>query len=99
MTTAEQPAPPVGGHTAQRIEVEHLNIYYGDFKAVDDVTMSIPPNRVTALIGSSGCGKSTFLRSLNRMHELISGAQLAGEVLLDGADLYDSGRRITDARR
>jgi phosphate transport system ATP-binding protein len=57
------------------------------------------PGRVTALIGPSGCGKSTFLRILNRMHELIPGASLAGEVLLDGLDIYDSSRRLTDARR
>ena len=55
--------------------------------------------RVTALIGPSGCGKSTFLRILNRMHELIPSASLAGDVLLDGEDIYDPGRRLTEARR
>src|SRR5262249_43651380 len=55
--------------------------------------------QVTALIGPSGCGKSTFLRILNRMHELVPSATLAGEVLLDGADLYDPSRRLVDARR
>jgi phosphate transport system ATP-binding protein len=59
----------------------------------------MPGGAVTALIGSSGCGKSTFLRILNRMHELIPGAKLAGEVLLDGSDIYDPGRKLTDARR
>jgi phosphate transport system ATP-binding protein len=59
----------------------------------------MPPGQVTALIGPSGCGKSTFLRILNRMHELIPSASLAGEVLLDGQDLYDRNRRLTDARR
>ena len=54
---------------------------------------------VTAMIGPSGCGKSTVLRILNRMHELIPGASLAGEVLLSGADIYDRGRKVTDARR
>ncbi len=55
--------------------------------------------RVTALIGPSGCGKSTFLRILNRMHEMIPSASLAGDVLLDGDDIYDAGRRLTEARR
>src|SRR5262245_45275645 len=55
--------------------------------------------QITALIGPSGCGKSTFLRILNRMHELVTSAALAGEVLLDGVDVYDSSRRVTDARR
>ena len=73
---------------AKRIDAEKLNIYYGDFLAVRDVTVSIQPNKVTALIGSSGCGKSTFLRSLNRMHELIDGAHVEGKVLLDGTDIY-----------
>ncbi|MCB0829427.1 MAG: ATP-binding cassette domain-containing protein, partial [Solirubrobacterales bacterium] len=73
---------------AKRIDAENLNIYYGDFLAVKDVNVSIHPNKVTALIGSSGCGKSTFLRSLNRMHELIDGARVEGSVLLDGMDIY-----------
>ena len=59
----------------------------------------MPAGQVTALIGPSGCGKSTFLRILNRMHELIPSAALAGEVLLDGADIYEPGRKLTDARR
>jgi len=66
---------------------------------LDRVTLSMAAGRVTALIGPSGCGKSTFLRILNRMHELVPGAALAGEVLLDGADIYDASRRLTDARR
>src|SRR5262249_59067741 len=71
----------------------------GGHKAVDGVTVEMPGGRVTALIGPSGCGKSTFLRTLNRMHELVPSATLAGEVLLDGADLYDPSRRLVDARR
>ena len=61
---------------AKLIDVSDLNIYYGDFLAVEDVTMTIEPRAVTALIGPSGCGKSTFLRSLNRMHEVIPGARV-----------------------
>ena len=76
---------------ANRIVVEHLNIYYGDFLAVEDVNMVIEPRSVTALIGPSGCGKSTVLRTLNRMHEVIQGARAEGTVLLDGEDLYGPG--------
>ncbi|WP_369052077.1 MULTISPECIES: phosphate ABC transporter ATP-binding protein PstB [Kineococcus] len=74
---------------AKLIDVSDLNIYYGDFLAVESVTMTIEPRAVTALIGPSGCGKSTFLRSLNRMHEVIPGARVEGKVVMDGQDLYD----------
>ncbi|MGI8623461.1 MAG: ATP-binding cassette domain-containing protein, partial [Solirubrobacteraceae bacterium] len=69
---------------AKRIEVSDLDLYYGSFHAVSSVSMTIQPNKVTALIGSSGCGKSTFLRSLNRMHELVPGARVDGQVVIDG---------------
>ncbi|ACZ31967.1 phosphate ABC transporter, ATPase subunit [Xylanimonas cellulosilytica DSM 15894] len=75
---------------SQRIDVKDLNIYYGDFLAVEGVTMSIDPRSVTAFIGPSGCGKSTFLRSINRMHEVIPGAYVKGEILMEGVDLYGS---------
>ena len=73
---------------AKSIDVSDLNIYYGDFLAVEGVSMTIPAKSVTALIGPSGCGKSTFLRSLNRMHEVIPGARVSGKVVIDGQDLY-----------
>jgi phosphate transport system ATP-binding protein len=73
---------------AQRIDVKDLNIYYGDFLAVEGVTMTIEPRSVTAFIGPSGCGKSTFLRTLNRMHEVIPGASVHGSVEMEGVDLY-----------
>ena len=73
---------------AKRIAVSDLNIYYGDFRAVEDVTMDIEPRTVTAFIGPSGCGKSTYLRSLNRMHEVIAGAWTEGKVVIDGQDIY-----------
>jgi len=76
---------------SKRIEVNDLNVYYGKFKAVEDVTLKIEPRTVTAFIGPSGCGKSTFLRTLNRMHEVIPGAYVEGEVLIDGNDLYGPG--------
>jgi phosphate transport system ATP-binding protein len=73
---------------AQRIDVKDLNVYYGSFKAVEDVSMGIEPRTVTAFIGPSGCGKSTFLRTLNRMHEVIAGGRVEGTVALNGRDLY-----------
>jgi phosphate transport system ATP-binding protein len=76
---------------SKRIEVRDLNVYYGSFKAVEDVTLTIEPRSVTAFIGPSGCGKSTFLRTLNRMHEVIPGARVEGEVLVDGNNLYGKG--------
>jgi len=73
---------------AKRIDVSGLHVYYGDFMAVEDVSMTIEPRSVTAFIGSSGCGKSTFLRALNRMHEVTPGASADGKVLLDDLDIY-----------
>jgi len=75
----------------KRIEVNDLDVYYGNFKAVEGVTLNIEPRSVTAIIGPSGCGKSTFIRTLNRMHEVIPGARVEGEVLIDGNNLYDPG--------
>ena len=72
----------------QQIDVNHLNIYYGDFLAVEDVNINIAANKVTAFIGPSGCGKSTVLRTLDRMHEITPGAHCTGKVLLEGRDLY-----------
>ncbi|MBA4101724.1 MAG: phosphate ABC transporter ATP-binding protein, partial [Arthrobacter sp.] len=76
---------------SKRIDVKDLNVYYGDFLAVEDVTINIEAKSVTAFIGPSGCGKSTFLRTLNRMHEVLPGARVEGEVLLDGDNLYGPG--------
>ncbi|MGH3775634.1 MAG: phosphate ABC transporter ATP-binding protein PstB [Pseudonocardiaceae bacterium] len=84
---------------AKGIAVSNLDIYYGNFLAVQDVTMTIKPQAVTALIGPSGCGKSTFLRSLNRMHEVIPGARVEGTVDLDGQNLYGAGVDPVSVRR
>jgi phosphate transport system ATP-binding protein len=91
MTTTMRPPrvlPEAGPDRAVAIEVSQLNLYYGAFHAVKDVTMTIEANAVTALIGSSGCGKSTVLRSLNRMHEVVHGARAEGTVLVGGQDIY-----------
>ena len=91
--TVERERRRLAGRGAKTIEARDVNLFYGDFHAVEDVTMTIEPNKVTALIGSSGCGKTTFLRSLNRMHELTPGRRVEGEITLDGEDIYGTGRR------
>ncbi len=70
------------------MSVKDLSAYYGSFKAITDVSMEIQQHKVTAFMGSSGCGKSTFVRCLNRMHEVASGGKVEGEVLLQGEDIY-----------
>jgi phosphate transport system ATP-binding protein len=87
------------GPSAKTIEARGVNLYYGDFHAVEEVTMKIEPSKVTALIGSSGCGKTTFLRSLNRMHELTPRARVEGEITLDGEDVYGEGVDPVAVRR
>ena len=84
---------------SKSIDVTDLNVWYGDFLAVEGVSMHIEPRSVTAFIGPSGCGKSTFLRTLNRMHEVIPGARVGGQVLLDGDDLYGPGIDPVAVRR
>jgi phosphate transport system ATP-binding protein len=84
---------------AKSITVDDLDIYYGDFLAVEGVSMTVKARSVTAFIGPSGCGKSTFLRSLNRMHEVIPGARVEGKVMVDGQSLYDSAVDPVAVRR
>ena len=88
-----------GNSMSARVDVTDLNIYYGSFRAVADVTMTIEPRSVTALIGPSGCGKSTFLRTLNRLHEVIPGARITGDVRLGGQSLYGAGVDPASVRR
>jgi len=73
---------------AKRIDVSGMSAYYGGFRAIDEISLTVEPRTVTAFIGPSGCGKSTVLRTLNRMHEVIPGARVEGKVLLDDVDLY-----------
>ena len=85
--------------TNAKIEVEHLNLHYGTFQALKDVSMSFAEREITALIGPSGCGKSTLLRCLNRMNDLIPGARVDGAVRLDGRDLYSGGMHVEELRK
>jgi phosphate transport system ATP-binding protein len=75
---------------AKRVELAGVNCYYGDFHAVENVSLTIEPKSVTAFIGPSGCGKSTVLRSINRLHEVIPGARAEGKIMLDDEDIYAS---------
>jgi phosphate transport system ATP-binding protein len=78
---------------------QHLDFYYGDFKALHDVSLAFHQNQVTALIGPSGCGKSTYLRCLNRMNDLIPISRVEGKILLDGEDIYASSVDVVNLRR
>jgi len=81
------------------LEASGITAWFGDRQVLNNVSLVMPAGVITSLIGPSGCGKSTFLRILNRMHELVPSASLAGEVKLDGHDIYDPSRKITEARR
>ena len=92
---------PSNGETAlaSTFQVKNMSIWYGEKRAINDVTIDIASNAVTAIIGPSGCGKSTFLRALNRMHELTPRTRMEGTVLLNGEDLYSSAVDPTVVRR
>jgi phosphate transport system ATP-binding protein len=81
------------------LEGRNVSAWFGTHQVLDRVSLTMPAGIITSLIGPSGCGKSTFLRILNRMHELVPSASLAGEVLLDGQDIYDAERKLVDARK
>ena len=91
--TAPVPAGPAA------IDVRGLNFYYGAKRALEDITLAIQPNVVTAFIGPSGCGKSTLLRTLNRMNDIITGTRVEGQVLIDGEDIYSSQSDVVALRR
>jgi phosphate transport system ATP-binding protein len=84
---------------AKNVQMKNVEIYYGKFHAVEDVSLSVPPRAVTAFIGPSGCGKSSVLRTINRMHEVIPGARIEGRIELDGEDIYQPGVDPVEVRR
>lgn len=71
-----------------KFEIENLELYYSDFKAIKGINLSIPEKKITAFIGPSGCGKSTVLKTLNRMNDLVDGCKVSGKILFDGIDIY-----------
>jgi phosphate transport system ATP-binding protein len=82
-----------------KIDVESMSFYYGDKRALQDISVRIRPHVVTAFIGPSGCGKSTFLRTLNRMNDIIQGTRVEGTIRIDGADIYGHGVDVVQLRR
>jgi phosphate transport system ATP-binding protein len=84
---------------AKRIEASNVSSYYGNFKAIDNVSMTVEPKTITALIGPSGCGKSTFLRSINRMHEVLPNTRIEGRLTIDDQNIYDADVDVTAVRR
>ncbi|GAB6876700.1 hypothetical protein JCM13210_14270 [Thermaerobacter litoralis] len=87
-----------GGEPEAAMRVEHLNLYYGGFHALKDITLAIPARSITALIGPSGCGKSTFLRTLNRMNDMIQGVRIEGKVWLRDVDIYSGVLEVEELR-
>ena len=81
------------------IEIEKLSLWYGDKRALNEITMTIPKQRITAFIGPSGCGKSTLLRCLNRMNDLVDGVRIEGAVRIGGIDIHDAGLDVTELRK
>lgn len=75
-------------NTLPKFKVEGLNLYYGDFKALNNINMEIPQNKIVAFIGPSGCGKSTFLKTINRMNDLVEGCRVEGKIFMDDVDIY-----------
>jgi len=103
-----RPAPPAPAPSGRpggdpdlpvKIAVHDLDFYYGDFQALKKVTLDIRDRTITALIGPSGCGKTTFLRAINRMNDSIRGARAAGQILIDGRDIYEAGTDVVELRR
>lgn len=92
MSPIEQQAPT-------KVEVKNLDLFYGNKRALNSVSMKIPEKKVTAFIGPSGCGKSTLLRCFNRMNDLVDGCRIDGQILLDGQNIYDKGVDVAELRR
>ncbi len=105
-TQLSRPNPPSGAlqqgvdpnTLPAKISARHLDFYYGRSQALFDISIEIPERIVTAFIGPSGCGTSTFLRTLNRMNDIIPGTRVAGEVLIDNIDIYGSQTDVVDLR-
>ena len=82
-----------------KIDIQNLNLFYGDFQALKNLTLQIPANQITAFIGPSGCGKSTCIKTLNRMNDLVNGCRITGSVKIDGEDIYDPRTDVTLLRK
>ncbi len=104
MTTVMEQAPIAGldqhwdKMTRAKVEARKVSVFYGEKQALFDVDLDVPRNSVSALIGPSGCGKSTFLRCLNRMNDTIPGARVAGNIRMEGKDIYDPALDVVELR-
>jgi len=98
LSPSRPPSPP-DAEAAVKIDVERLNFYYGQKRALEDISVKLRAHLVSAFIGPSGCGKSTFLRTLNRMNDIIPGTRVEGKVLIDGVDIYAPSIDIVGLRR
>lgn len=92
-------AAPNPQHSQYMISIRDLDLFYGDFKALQDINVDVQHNQITAFIGPSGCGKSSVLRSINRMNDLIKGARVEGQLWLDGEDIYGRGYDVVELRK
>src|SRR5689334_12334609 len=110
MTATTRPLASLGALSSSRptevstdsrckIEAAHLDFFYGEKRALQDISVKMKPNVVTAFIGPSGCGKSTFLRTLNRMNDIVPGARVEGDIRIDGRDIYRDHVNVVDLRR
>ena len=82
-----------------KFDIQHLDLYYGDFKALKDINLEIQEHGITAFIGPSGCGKSTLLRTLDRMNDLVEGCRIDGKILLDGKDIFAPDMDVFELRK
>lgn len=96
---AQSPQHEAESSVSGALSLTNVEAFYGNFRAVNNVSLEVQPRAVTALIGPSGCGKSTLLRTINRMHETLTGAKVKGSITLDGIDLYDSAVDAVRVRR
>lgn len=83
----------------EKIEIEKLDLFYGNFHALKNINLNIEQNRITAFIGPSGCGKSTLLKSLNRMNDMVEGCRITGKIFLDGDDIFDRKMDVNILRK
>ncbi|MGM0589069.1 MAG: phosphate ABC transporter ATP-binding protein PstB [Bacteroidota bacterium] len=98
--THQKSQPKLNPHNKEfKLQAKNVDVFYGDFQAIKDISMEIVANAVTAFIGPSGCGKSTFLRLFNRMNDYIDGFKLNGNILLDGDDIYKSSIKVESLRK
>ncbi len=91
--------PVPARHKRHMVSIRNLDLFYGDFQALEDINVDVQHRQITAFIGPSGCGKSSVLRAINRMNDLIKGARSEGQVLLDGEDVYSPGYDVVELRK